>query len=41
MKIDKITQGEHVKENRLRIEIWKESQLQSGKRRKISEENIG
>ena len=38
--MDKITQGEYVKENRLRTETWQESQLQSGKRRKISEENI-
>ena len=38
--MDKITQREHVKENTLRIETWKESQLQSGKRGKISEQNI-
>lgn len=38
--MDKITQGEHVEENRLRIETWKESQLQAGKRRKFSGENI-
>lgn len=38
--MDKITQGEHVEENRLGIEKWKESQLQVGKRRKISGKNI-
>ena len=34
--MDKITQGEHVEESRLRMETQEESQLQSGKRRRIS-----